>query len=119
MAEIMITDNVALSIFTSIMLFFIAALTEIGGGYLVWKWIRERKGVVFGIVGGIVLFIYGIIPTLQPSNFGRVYAAYGGIFIISAIIWGILVDKKKPDRYEVIGSLTAILGAIIIFYAPR
>jgi small multidrug resistance family-3 protein len=115
----MITDNVALSIFTSIMLFFIAALTEIGGGYLVWKWIRERKGVVFGIVGGIVLFIYGIIPTLQPSNFGRVYAAYGGIFIISAIIWGILVDKKKPDRYEVIGSLTAILGAIIIFYAPR
>ena len=119
MAEIMITDNAALSIFTSIMLFFIAALAEIGDGYLVWKWIRERKGVVFGIVGGIVLFIYGIIPTLQPSNFGRVYAAYGGIFILSAIIWGILVDKKKPDRYEVLGSLTAILGAIIIFYAPR
>lgn len=119
MAEPIITDNVALSIFTSIMLFFIAALAEIGGGYLVWKWIRERKGVIFGLVGGIVLFIYGIIPTLQPSNFGRVYAAYGGIFIISAIIWGILVDKKKPDRYEVIGSLTAILGAIIIFYTPR
>ena len=119
MAEIIDTDNVALNIFASIMLFFIAALVEIGGGYLVWKWIRERKGVVFGVVGGIVLFIYGIIPTLQPSNFGRVYAAYGGIFILSAIIWGILVDKKKPDRYEVIGSLTAIVGAIIIFYAPR
>ena len=119
MAEIMITDNAALSVFTSIMLFFIAALAEIGSGYLVWKWIRERKGVVFGVVGGIVLFIYGIIPTLQPSNFGRIYAAYGGIFIISAIIWGILVDKKKPDRYEVIGSLTAVLGAIIIFYVPR
>lgn len=119
MAEIMITDNAALSVFTSIMLFFIAALAEIGGGYLVLKWIRERKGVVFGVVGGIVLFIYGIIPTLQPSNFGRIYAAYGGIFIISAIIWGILVDKKKPDRYEVIGSLTAVLGAIIIFYVPR
>jgi len=119
MAEIIDTDNVALNIFASIMLFFIAALVEIGGGYLVWKWIRERKGVVFGVVGGIVLFIYCIIPTLQPSNFGRVYAAYGGIFILSAIIWGILVDKKKPDRYEVIGSLTAIVGAIIIFYAPR
>jgi small multidrug resistance family-3 protein len=119
MAEIIDTDNVALNIFASIMLFFIAALVEIGGGYLVWKWIRERKGVVFGVVGGIVLFIYGIIPILQPSNFGRVYAAYGGIFILSAIIWGILVDKKKPDRYEVIGSLTAIVGAIIIFYAPR
>ena len=119
MAEIINTDNVALSIFASIVLFFVAALTEIGGGYLVWKWIRERKGIVFGIVGGIILFIYGIIPTLQPSNFGRVYAPYGGIFIMSVIIWGFLVDKKNPDRYEVIGSLTTILGAIIIFYAPR
>jgi small multidrug resistance family-3 protein len=89
------------------------------GGYLVWKWIRERKGIVFGVVGGIILFIYGIIPTLQPSNFGRVSAAYGGICIISAVIWGLFVDKKKPDKYEVIGSFIAILGAIIIFYAPR
>lgn len=119
MAETIITDNVTLSIFASVVLFFIAALAEIGGGYLIWKWLRERKGVAFGLVGGIILFIYGIIPTLQPSNFGRVYAAYGGIFILSAIIWGILVNKKKPDRYEVIGSLTAILGAIIVFYAPR
>jgi small multidrug resistance family-3 protein len=119
MAEIIITNNLVLNIFTSIILFFIVALTEIGGGYLVWKWIRERKGIIFGIFGGIILFIYGIILTLQHSNFGRVYAAYGGVFIISAVIWGIFVDKKKPDRYEVIGSLTAILGAIIIFYTPR
>ena len=104
---------------TSITLFFVAAVAEIGGGYMRWKWLRERKGVLFGILGGIVLFIYGVIPTFQPAQFGRVYAAYGGIFIVSAIIWGIFVDKKKPDRYEVIGSLTAILGAIIIFYAPR
>lgn len=104
---------------TSITLFFVAAVAEIGGGYMIWKWLRERKGVLFGILGGIVLFIYGVIPTFQPAQFGRVYAAYGGIFIVSAIIWGIFVDKKKPDRYEVIGSLTAILGAIIIFYAPR
>ena len=75
MAETVITDNLALSVFTSIILFFVAALAEIGGGYLVWKWIRERKGIVFGLFGGIILFIYGIIPTLQPSNFGRVYAA--------------------------------------------
>ena len=117
MAEI--TNNIELSIFTSIILFFAAALAEIGGGYLVWKWLRERKGIIFGVFGGIVLFLYGIIPTLQPSNFGRVYAAYGGIFIISAVIWGLFIEKKKPDRFEVIGSLTAIIGAIIIFYAPR
>jgi small multidrug resistance family-3 protein len=117
--ETIVTSNPTLSIFISVTLFFIAALTEIGGGYLVWKWIRERKGIVFGISGGIILFIYGIIPTLQSSNFGRVYAAYGGIFIISAVIWGLFVDKKKPDRFEIIGSFIAILGAIIIFYAPR
>jgi small multidrug resistance family-3 protein len=117
MAEI--TNHIELSIFASIILFFVTALAEIGGGYLVWKWLRERKGIAFGVLGGIVLFIYGIIPTLQPSNFGRVYAAYGGIFIISAVIWGLFIDKKKPDRFEVIGSLIAITGAIIIFYAPR
>jgi small multidrug resistance family-3 protein len=100
-------------------LFFAAALMEIGGGYLVWQWLREKKGILKGLVGGIILFLYGIIPTLQPFHFGRTYAAYGGIFIISSIIWGMIVDKKKPDRFEVIGSLVAICGAIIIFYTPR
>jgi small multidrug resistance family-3 protein len=86
---------------------------------LVWQSIREKKGILIGLIGGVILFLYGIIPTLQPSHFGRIYAAYGGIFIISSIIWGMIVDKKKPDRFEVIGSLVAICGAIIIFYAPR
>jgi small multidrug resistance family-3 protein len=112
-------SNTAVFILTSIALFFAAALLEIGGGYMVWKWLRERKGILFGVVGGLVLFIYGIIPTFQPSHFGRVYAAYGGVFIISSIFWGMLVDKKKPDRYEVIGSIVAVSGAIIIFYSPR
>lgn len=100
-------------------LFFLAAIMEIGGGYLIWQWIREKKGVIIGFIGGIVLFLYGIIPTLQPSHFGRTYAAYGGIFVISSIVWGIIVDKQKPDRFEIIGSLVAVSGAIIIFYTPR
>jgi small multidrug resistance family-3 protein len=100
-------------------LFFLAALMEISGGYLVWQWIRKKKGILIGLIGGIILFVYGIIPTLQPSHFGRTYAAYGGIFIISSIIWGIIVDKKKPDRFEIIGSLVATCGAVIIFYTPR
>ena len=111
--------NTTLVVLTSVVLFFVAAVAEIGGGYMVWKWLRERKGVLFGILGGIVLFIYGVIPTFQPAQFGRVYAAYGGIFIVSSILWGMLVDKKKPDRYEVIGSLIAVMGAVIIFYSPR
>ena len=104
---------------TSVGLFLLAALAEIGGGYLVWLWIRQKKKIIFGIVGGIVLFTYGIIPTLQPSNFGRVYAAYGGFFIISSILWGMMVDKKRPDKFEIIGSMVAVLGAVIIFYGPR
>jgi small multidrug resistance family-3 protein len=111
--------NTILVVLTSIGLFFVAAAVELGGGYMVWKWLRERKGVLFGILGGIVLFIYGVIPTFQPAQFGRVYAAYGGVFIVSSILWGMLVDKKKPDRYEVIGSLIAVMGAVIIFYSPR
>ena len=80
---------------------------------------REKKTIVLGALGGIILFVYGIIPTLQPAEFGRVYAAYGGIFIVSSIIWGRMVDKKKPDKYEIIGSIVAAIGAIVIFYSPR
>lgn len=106
-------------ILISLALFFAAALFEIGGGYLVWRWIKEKKNILVGIVGGLILFGYGIIPTLQSASFGRVYAAYGGIFIVSSIIWGAVIDKKMPDRYEVIGALITLVGALIIFYSPR
>lgn len=107
------------SIIVPFILFIIAAIAEIGGGYLVWLWLRKKKTYLLGIVGGIIMFLYGIVPTFQPAEFGRVYAAYGGIFIISSILWGMTVEKKKPDRYEIIGSFVAVLGSIIIFYTPR
>lgn len=103
----------------SLTLFFLAALLEIGGGYLVWLWLRENKGAFFGLMGAITLAIYGIIPTLQDAHFGRVYAAYGGIFIVSSLLWGAIVDKKNPDRYEIIGALIALSGVIVMFYIPR
>lgn len=103
----------------SLALFFLAALFEIGGGYLVWMWLRENKGAVFGLLGGLTLAVYGIIPTFQHAHFGRVYAAYGGIFIVSSLIWGALIDKKNPDKYEIIGALIALAGVLIMFYIPR
>jgi small multidrug resistance family-3 protein len=106
-------------IIITLALFFAAALTEIGGGYLLWLWLRKNKKLLLGLIGAIILFIYGIIPTLQPAHFGRVYAAYGGIFIVSSIIWGVTIDKKRPDRYEILGSLIAFIGGLMIFYAPR
>ena len=103
----------------SLFLFFLAALLEIGGGYLVWLWLRENKGLTYGLLGGLTLAVYGIIPTFQPAHFGRVYAAYGGIFIVSSLIWGTFVDKKRPDKYEIIGALIALAGVFIMFYIPR
>jgi small multidrug resistance family-3 protein len=105
----------------SILLFALAGLCEIGGGYLVWLWLREDKVVWLGILGGLVLFIYGVLPTLQPeeAHFGRVYAAYGGIFVVLSLLWGWWVDGVRPDRFDVLGGAIALLGVGIIMYAPR
>jgi len=62
---------------------------------------------------------YGVIPTFQPATFGRVYAAYGGIFIVLSILWGWKVDQVKPDLYDIIGAAVALIGVFIIMYWPR
>lgn len=104
----------------SAFLFLLAGLAEIGGGYLVWLYLREKKSVILGIAGAIILVLYGIIPTLQVyPQFGRVYAAYGGIFIVLSLFWGWGVDKKKPDLFDWLGGLIALIGAAIIIWVPR
>ena len=99
--------------------FFLAGLFEIGGGYLVWLWLRENMSWMIGVLGGFVLFLYGIIPTFQPSHFHRIYAAYGGIFIIMSLLWGWVFEGISPDRYDIIGTIIAVIGVIIIYYMPR
>lgn len=69
-----------MGITASIFYFILAGLCEIGGGYLVWLWLREGKPIGFALMGSVVLVLYGAIPTLQPAHFGRVYAAYGGVY---------------------------------------
>ena len=103
----------------SLFLFFAAGLCEIGGGYLVWLWLREGKSIWYALVGAVVLVLYGVIPTLQPANFGRVYAAYGGVFVALSLLWGWRVDKFTPDRFDIFGGLVALLGVCIIMYTPR
>jgi small multidrug resistance family-3 protein len=103
----------------SLLYFLLAGLCEIGGGYLVWLWLREGRSPGLAVAGALVLILYGIIPTLQPANFGRVYAAYGGVFIVLSILWGWKVDKVVPDRFDLIGGLIALLGVCIIMYWPR
>jgi small multidrug resistance family-3 protein len=103
----------------SLLYFFLAGLCEIGGGYLVWLWLKRDKGIFFGLMGGLVLFLYGVIPTLQPANFARVYSAYGGIFIVLSILWGWLVDATVPDKYDLMGGAIALVGVLVIMYWPR
>ncbi len=105
------------AILRSLVLFALAGLAEIGGGYLVWQWLREGKALWVGVVGGAILFLYGVIPTLQTEPaFGRVYAAYGGIFVVLSILWGMVFDGWRPDRYDLIGAAIALVGVFVIMW---
>lgn len=107
-------------IIKSIFYFLLAGLFEIGGGYLIWQWLREGKSLWYALAGAIVLILYGIVPTLQPEgNFGKIYAAYGGIFIVMSLLWGWRIDDITPDRYDIIGAAIALIGVGIIMYWPR
>ena len=108
-----------MEIIKSLLYFILAGLFEIGGGYLVWLWLREDKGILYALLGAILLVGYGIIPTLQPASFGRVYAAYGGVFIVLSLLWGWQVENIEPDRYDLIGAILASIGVAIIMYWPR
>ena len=103
----------------SVIYFVAAGLCEIGGGYLVWLWLRENRPFYYAVIGAIVLVLYGVIPTLQPASFGRVYAAYGGVFVVLSILWGWRIDKISPDRFDLIGGAVALVGVFIIMYWPR
>ncbi|MFD0589005.1 YnfA family protein [Paenibacillus sp. GCM10027627] len=102
-----------------ILLFILAGVAEIGGGYLVWLWLREGKSIYLGALGGVALVLYGVVAALQTfPTFGRVYAAYGGVFIVMAVLWGWLVDKKTPDVQDWIGAAICIVGVFVMLY-PR
>lgn len=103
----------------SLGLFVLAGLCEIGGGYLVWLWLREGKPIGYALVGAVILILYGVIPTFQPAHFGRVYAAYGGMFIVLALLWGWGMAGTRPDRFDILGGLICFVGMSVIMYWPR
>jgi small multidrug resistance family-3 protein len=104
----------------AIMLFLIAGIAEIGGGYLIWLWLREGKPVYWGLAGGIALALYGVIATFQSfPSFGRVYAAYGGVFIVLSVLWGWGIDKKTPDMYDWVGAGICLVGVGVMLLGPR
>lgn len=101
-------------------LFLLAGLCEIGGGYLVWGWVRESKPLVWAALGAAVLSFYGVVAALQPvPEFGRVYAAYGGVFIALSLGWGVLIDGFRPDRWDLLGASICVVGVVVMVAPPR
>ena len=104
----------------SILLFLLAAVAEIGGAWLVWQGVREHRGLLWIGAGVIALGLYGFVATLQPdAHFGRILAAYGGVFVAGSLAWGVAVDGFRPDRFDVIGAVIYLIGVAVIMYAPR
>lgn len=104
----------------SVVLFLLAALAEIGGSWLVWQALREHRGWLWAAAGVVALGGYGFVATLQPSSeFGRILAAYGGVFIVGSLLWGMALDGFRPDRWDVAGAALCLAGVAVIMYAPR
>jgi len=109
-----------MDVLRSIGLFVLAAVAEIGGAWLVWQGVREQRGLVWVGAGFIALGLYGLVATFQPDpHFGRILAAYGGVFVAGSLLWGVAVDGFRPDRYDLAGALVCLAGVGVIMYAPR
>jgi small multidrug resistance family-3 protein len=109
-----------MTVLRSIVLFVLAAIAEIGGAWLVWQGFRENHGLPWIGAGVLALGAYGFVATFQPDpNFGRVLAAYGGIFVAGSLLWGVVVDGFRPDRWDVTGAAVCLVGVALIMYARR
>ncbi|MBC7291024.1 MAG: YnfA family protein [Actinotalea sp.] len=107
-------------ILRSLLLFAAAALAEIGGAWLVWQGVREHRGLLWVGAGVIALGLYGFAATLQPDpHFGRILAAYGGVFVAGSLAWGVVIDRFRPDRWDLTGAVICLVGVAVIMYAPR
>ena len=109
-----------MTVVRSVVLFLLAALAEIGGAWLVWQGVREHRGMVWVGAGVLALGAYGFVATLQPDpHFGRILAAYGGVFVACSLAWGMIMDGFRPDRFDYLGAALCLLGVAVIMYAPR
>ncbi|MEV6058774.1 YnfA family protein [Nocardia asteroides] len=109
-----------MTVLRSVLLFALAAVAEIGGAWLIWQGMREHRGVAWIGAGVVALGLYGFVATLQPdAHFGRILAAYGGVFVAGSLLWAMVADGFRPDRWDVLGAAVCLAGVGIIMYAPR
>lgn len=109
-----------LMVFQAIGIFVLSGCAEIFGGWLVWKAVRDGRPFWWMILGSIILVIYGFLPTAQPTDsFGRIYAVYGGFFIILSFLAGWYLDGDRPDIGDIVGGSIALIGALVVLFWPR
>ena len=109
-----------MTVVRSVLLFLLAALAEIGGAWLVWQGVREHRGLLWAGAGVVALGLYGFVATLQPdAHFGRILAAYGGVFVVGSLLWGVVLDGFRPDRLDYVGAALCLVGVVVIMYVPR
>jgi small multidrug resistance family-3 protein len=109
-----------MSVLRSVVLFVAAAVAEIGGAWLIWQGVREHRGALWIGAGLVALGAYGFVATLQPdAHFGRILAAYGGVFVAGSLVWGMVADGFRPDRWDALGAVICLVGVAVIMYAPR
>jgi small multidrug resistance family-3 protein len=118
-----VEDTVSATILSSLVraggLFVVTAIAEIVGCYLPYLWLRKGGSPWLLAPAGLALALFAWLLTLHPTGAGRTYAAYGGIYVATAVVWLWLVEGHQPDRWDVIGSAVCILGMAIIVLGPR
>ncbi len=109
-----------MNVVKTLAIFLAAALGELGGTYAVWRWLRGGATPLLALVGVAAMFGYAVVQTYQPeTRYGRVYAAYAGVFLVGATVWGWLVDGKTPDRFDAVGAVIVLLGIVTIVWGRR
>src|SRR4051794_14895680 len=109
-----------MSVLRSVTLFLLAAVAEIGGAWLIWQGVREHRGLLWAAAGVVALGGYGFVATLQQdAHFGRILAAYGGVFVAGSLAWGMTFDGFRPDRFDLLGAAICLVGVAVVMYAPR
>ncbi len=108
-----------MKIILPLVIFILAGICEIAGGYFIWLFVKDNRHWWMALTGGFLLVLYGVIATLQAASFGRVYAAYGGVFIAMSIYWGWKIDGIAPDKFDLLGGLICLIGVGIILFVPR
>jgi small multidrug resistance family-3 protein len=100
--------------------YLVAAVGEIGGCFSFWAWLRLRKSPLWTVPGMAALIVFALALTrIDATNAGRAYAAYGGIYILSSLLWLWAVENTRPDRWDTLGAAVCLVGAAIILFGPR